>query len=151
MPLVAAICREEEAPSDEYSQHKSKMMEHLEMIYDCMDQNDMHLDRASFKNFDQSVLMFLAHYTKCCKIQLHKGNDWRFNTVVKFHWVAHMPQKAKYLNPKRCSTYSGETMVGFTIALGHNCLNGTPPYMVSEKLVWRWRLGMDLRLCHSDV
>ena len=74
-PLATSICKEEEVPGDEYSQHRSKMMQHCELIYDCMDQCDMHLDDTTFKSVNDSVLMFLFHYT----------NAARFNFLVA--WV----------------------------------------------------------------
>ena len=41
-------------------------------------------------------------------------------------------------------------MVGFIASLAHHMLNGTPGHLVPEKVCWRYRLAMWLRLGGSD-
>lgn len=151
VPVVAAICKEEVAADDMYSYHRLQMMESLSKLCDIIDTSDFHhFDEEEVVSFTNSVQMFLAHYTKCCRCWYDKGFKYRYNTVHKFHCLAHMPEKARFLNPRCCSTYSGETMVGFIATLAHACLNGTPAHMISYKLCWRWRLSFDLRLELED-
>lgn len=151
VPVVAAICKQECHDGDHYSCHRLQMMESLSALCDVIDSADVHhFNSAEIAMFNKHVQLFLAHYTKCCRHLFDSGHKYRYNTVHKFHCLAHMPDKARFLNPKCCSTYSGETMVGFIATLGHACLNGTPAHLISYKLCWRWRLAFDLRLQLED-
>ena len=151
VPVIAQICREEHEASKPYTYHRMKMMEHLDTLCKTIDEaNFHHFSNTESNCFTSAVQSFLAHYTMCSKLMYKDGARYRFNTVHKFHYLAHMPEKAQYLNPRCCSTYTGETMVGFIATLAHSCLNGTPAHQISHKLCWRWRLALDLRVNSHD-
>ena len=147
VPVIAEICKQEYEPAKIYTYHRMKMMEHLNAFCKIIDEADFHhFTRPESDGFTPGVLQVLAHYTKCSKMVYDGGARYRYNTITKFHNLAHMLARAVYLNPRSCSTYTGETMVGFVATLAHSCLNGTPSHLISHKLCWRWRLGLDLRL-----
>ena len=141
VPVVTSICKEEFDAGDLYTYHRMQMMVSLSKLCDIIDESDFHhFDDDEVERFKHNVQMFWAHYTKRCRFMYDKGFRYRYNTIHKLHCLAHMPERARFLNPRCCSTYSGETMVGFIATLAHACLNGTPAHMISHKLCWRWRL-----------
>jgi hypothetical protein len=151
VPVISQICKEEFEPSKPYTYHRMKMLEQLDSLCKTIDEADFHhFSQEEANCFSAAVQHFLAHYTKCSRILYDEGSRYRYNTVTKFHNLAHMPERAKYLNPRSCSTYTGETMVGFIATLAHSCLNGTPSHLISYKLCWRWRLALDLRVNSED-
>ena len=120
----------------------------LDEMYTCMNNTNYHFTEAEHEAYAQATLNFLGCYSKCAKLAFNKG-CMQWNIVPKFHYCAHMPAQAQFLNPKFVTTYAGETMVGFMVQLGHSCLNGTPAYLVSKAMCWKVRLAMSLRLYHG--
>ena len=145
VPVFIEIAAEFVLPSDAYSISRHKCLCHLEQMYGIMEDEKLHLPAAKARAFEKSCESMLQHYNKCCKVCLSQGLI-QWNVVHKHHVCAHLPAQATFLNPKYVSTYSGETMVGKISALGHACLNGTPGWLVCEKVCWRFRLGMALKL-----
>ena len=153
VPVVRLLCADNILPeamdTNKYTQHRFECLQHLEKVYECIDHKGLHLPHALQAKFKEHTNLFLAHYTMCCKIKLaQKKVQW--NTVNKFHFMAHMPSQALYFNPKYVTTYSGETMVGFMCSLGHACLNGTPPHLVSKQMTLRFRLALQLRVFYGS-
>ena len=149
IPCLLEICQEEEATDLPYSKHRMLCVQNLEAVYGCMDSGLMHLPRAMWRTYKTCTDNLLLHYVACTKICMQRGL-LQWNTVHKHHLCAHMPDQAKFLNPKYVSTYTGETMVGFMSSLAHAMLNGTAAHLVPEKVCWRYRLSMWLRLNGSD-
>ena len=153
VPVVKLLCADDILPealdTNKYTQHRFECLQHLEKVYECIDHKGLHLTHELQAKFKEHTDLFLAHYTMCCKIKLsQKKLQW--NTVNKFNFMAHMPSQAMYFNPKYVTTYSGETMVGFMCSLGHACLNGTPPHLVSKQMTLRFRLALQLRVFYGS-
>ena len=132
-----------------YKKHRLQCITSLEKMYTALETEGLHPPHQAYKDYKKSTDLCLLHYSKLAKIAISK-HLLQWSTVHKHHLACHMPDQLRFLNCKFVSTYSGETMVGFMASLGHSCLNGTPPHMVSAKVAWRYRLGMHLRLTHGD-
>ena len=153
VPVVKLLCADDILPelldTEKYTQHRFACLEHLEKLYLCLDYKGLHLTHDLQTKFRKHTNLFLVHYTKCCKIKLSQ-NKIQWNTVNKFHFMAHMPSQACFFNPKYVTTYTGETMVGFMCSLGHACLNGTPSHLVSKQMTMRFRLALQLRVFYGS-
>ena len=150
LPCVLEICKDRQIKKDEYTLHRVKVLLNLEKVYCIMEQHHLHLPLGAAEAMLKATDLCLQHYVVCSKMMMNKGL-LQWNTVHKHHLFAHIPAQAEFLNPRFVSTYSGETMVGFMASLGHACLAGAPAWLVSEKVAWRFRLGIWLRLSGHDL
>lgn len=153
VPVAKKLCEDALAVGGspdavEYRHCRFLCVKWLNEMYKCMDNANYHLTTDEHEAYNKATLNFLVCYAKCSKL-CFKKNLMQWNIVPKFHYCAHMPAQAQFLNPKFVTTYSGETMVGFMIQLGHSCLNGTPAHLVSRAMCWKIRLAMYLRLYHT--
>ena len=151
VPVAMELALELKDDDHPYSKHRYLCLKHLNKVYELIDAatGTLHFSQGQVQDYKKATDLMLQHYTACSTICMSKGL-LQWNTVHKYHLCAHMPDQAKYLNPKYLSTYGGETMVGFIASLGHHMLNGTPGHLVPEKVCWRYRLAMWLRLSGSD-
>jgi len=102
VPVVKLLCADEILPATEdpqkYTQHRFECLQNLEKVYECIDHKGLHLTKRLQTKFAEHTKLFLAHYTMCCKIKLsQKRMQW--NTVHKFHCMAHMPSQAFFSTP----------------------------------------------------
>ena len=151
VPVARKLCEDALSkggtPSEiKYRRCRFLCVKWLDEMYTCMDKTAAyHYSQDEHAAYSRATLNFLACYTKLAKIS-YESRLMKWNIVPKFHYCAHMPAQAEFLNPKFVTTYAGETMVGFMVQLGHSCLNGTPAYLVSKAMCWKIRLAMHLRL-----
>ena len=148
VPVMAEILQFYTDEDDAYSLHRLQCLQNLNSMYELMDCG-LHMGKESILQFKKVTDLCLLHFARCAKLAMEAGL-LQWNLIHKHHLVAHMPAQAAYLNPKLVSTYSGETMVGFMASLAHACLNGSPPHLVPEKVLWRFRLGMWLKYIHGS-
>ena len=149
VPAVLNICKDEDSADEPYTLHRTAVLESLELMYQLIDSGVMHFSSKQSQQYRKATDRLLQHYTKCCKMCMEL-NFYQWNLVHKHHLAAHMPDQADFINPKYLTTYAGETMVGFISSLSHACLNGTAPHLVPNKVCWRFRLALWLRLSGSD-
>lgn len=142
VPVALALCKQHQGRGS-YSLHRTQCLENLNLLYDTIDQGDMFLDEVAKKTFEKAMNSFLVHYTYLAKVA-HGEGKLRWSTVPKFHYAAHMPSQAMYINPKMTWTYGGESMVGVISSLGHSCLAGTPPHKVPVSLMAKYRMAVHL-------
>ena len=126
-----------------------KDLQNLQGMYSCMEAHHMHMPEHAFQAFKKHTDLCLQHHSRCSTISIEKS-FLQWNTMHKHHLTAHLPAQAEFINPRFVTTYSGETMVGLMASLAHTCLNGTVAFLVPEKVCWRFRLGMWLRLANND-
>ena len=149
-PVMAEILQFYTDEDDAYSLHRLQCLQNLNSMYELMDCG-LHMGKESILQFKKVTDLCLLHFARCAKLAMAmEAGLLQWNLIHKHHLVAHMPAQAAYLNPKLVSTYSGETMVGFMASLAHACLNGSPPHLVPEKVLWRFRLGMWLKYIHGS-
>ena len=72
---------------------------------------------------------FLKHYTWLSNLALREGRTV-FSVVPKFHYMCHLCQQARIINPRWTWCYGGEDFVGRISRLGHACLRGTASFKV---------------------
>ena len=101
---------------------------------------------VTFQNAGKSFLKsyrWLAAYNKARDRKV-------YNVVPKFHYLYHLLQQSKYLNPRFCWCYGDEDLVGRASSLAHSCTRGTPPTQVLSKIVQHYRVAKHIewsRLC----
>ena len=150
VPCLLEICRDQVDDKKPYTKHRMKCLFYLEKAYQTMEDHMLHLPEKAFNTLQVSMDSCLLNYVACSKICLEQGL-LQWNTVHKHHLSAHIPQQAEFINPRFLTTYGGETMVGLVSSTAHSCLNGTPSWQVPEKVCWRYRLGMWLRMSNNDM
>ena len=69
-----------------------------------------------------------------------------FAMVPKFHWLWHLPQRSRFLNPRRGSTSIDETFVGIMKEIVKSSAHGTRAEAVPESVMEKYVLGMRFAL-----
>ena len=69
-----------------------------------------------------------------------------FAMVPKFHWLWHLAQRSRFLNPRRGSTSIDETFVGIMKEIVKSSAHGTRAEAVPESVMEKYVLGMHFAL-----
>lgn len=69
-----------------------------------------------------------------------------FNVTIKFHYLCHLALSSVHLNPRLGWCYVGEDYMGKIKKVASSCLRGTPPHLVSAKIMRKYTLGLHMRL-----
>lgn len=150
--LLPVVVKISEANMDErpcsYTAHCMVAGKALLTMYEVMDKAGMHPKPMERIDFREAVDIFQMNYGRLAAESQAK-DEKKWNVVNKFHYSAHSPDYFDFFNIRFCSAYGGETEVGLICALGHRCLDGTPPHKISSKLAYKYRLGQHLRLVHN--
>ena len=145
VPRVAELARDL-CDGSQLSVHLKNMMGHLEKMYNILHDSGYVLGDA-WPTFDSAATKFLLEYNWCADSALAiRPYVPRFSFVPKHHYLAHLAQQARVINPKYIWAYGGEDFVGKASDLAHSCLRGTPVYRVPTTLMERYRLGMHMQL-----
>lgn len=123
------------------SKHRVLMMANLAKVYSTIAEADMRLTSDQFNTLDGAMDRFLLHYSFLGK-GAFDANLNLYSFVPKFHYMYHMIQQARFLNPRFVTCYSGEDYVGKVSQLGHTCLYGTASFRLSHAMFHKYRQAM---------
>ena len=144
VPVAANICKRAHKPGDAYSRHKLQCLENLATYYDITDLGAMHLDKKDAEQAERALHGFVVNYAACAKLSADAGlNKWPIKP--KLHFVAHIADEIKYINPSVVYCYAGESMVGSVTSLAQACLSGLPAHKVPETVCTKYRVGKHLQ------
>ena len=70
-----------------------------------------------------------------------------WSIVQKHHVTCHLPDQAKWVNPRYVWTYGSESFMGNMVKLASACLHGTQAKGVPAKMIGKWRFFWHLLVC----
>ena len=152
VPVAWKLCEEIEMTAgavgdSAYKAHKTRCCKALLDFYSTIDGAGWYLQPDSQRKCRASMDAFLQHYNWLAKAAFNKGLR-RWSLVPKFHFAAHVPDSACYINPRKTWAYGGESMVGLVANLGNACMRGCPTVRVASSIVAKYRVGMHVSLTH---
>ena len=73
-----------------------------------------------------------------------------FNVTIKCHYIAHIGERAKYINPRLAMCYSGEDWMHHMKRLVQSSVRGKPPKDVNKKMCDKICHAMHMKLTDSQ-
>ena len=126
--------------------HKQQMMEALDLMYQTIYAAGLFLSSDEWRTLDTSATRFLLEYSFLSNEAVAAGK-LRFSVVPKFHYLCHIVQQSKYLNPKFTWCYGGEDLVGAASALAHSCTTGTAGWSIQAKMLLKYKVAKHMEWC----
>ena len=91
-------------------------LEHLVALYDLAGMPGLFLTAAQSTTFKDTVDKLLAHYNWLARKAQDSGLK-RWNTILEFHYLAHLAKQCRYLHCRAGATYLDEDFMGRMKAL----------------------------------
>ena len=90
----------------------------------------------------ESISECLLTYSAMARLAMERG-DFRWSLVTKHHFMHHLGDQSKFLNPRTWWCYGFEDMMGKARTLGESCTNGTPALKVASRVLRKYMLAMN--------
>ena len=125
--------------------HRQELFHALDELYACVLGYGVTLSADELGHFTQTADALLMHYSWLAKHYEPDALPKLYNTVYKHHYVWHIAQEARFLNPRVTWTLSGEDFVGQIARITKGCTRGKPHKAVPRSLFDKYVSGMALR------
>jgi len=102
---------------------------------------DAFMSTEASERFMKTTEDFLQEYSYLGD-QADRDGRCLFSCVPKLHWLWHMADRAKFLNPRRVATFMDEDFVKYMKMIGERCTAGTQLHNVPVSLMDKYRWGM---------
>ena len=116
-------------------------------MYDCMYSAGTFLSDAQHEGFSDAVLRF-GHFLGHARALAHSRNLLLFQLTPKMHYVQHMPDEAKIINPVKTQCYLSESNIGKVTQVWRGSVNGpwhrVVQHTVALKVLVGWAIDLDL-------
>ena len=109
-------------------------------MYKLLYNSSIVLSDEEYNAFSKACKVFLQEYTFLGQ-QALQNHILMWSVVPKHHYLAHLSQTAKWLNPRWTWCYGGEDMVGKISGLAHACTSGTSSIEIQSKVMDKYRLA----------
>ena len=97
------------------------------------------------KTIEESVTTFLKDYQRLA-FRAQRSGKMLYNMPTKFHALWHWGRSAKFINPRRASTWIDEDFMGKMRALGQACTSGSLSARITNKMMRKYLIALDLAL-----
>lgn len=144
VPVVRQLCTEL-CSGTMVSVQRVLALEAMETYYTVMERNGFVLPPSESAQLLEAVERLLLHYNYLTQQALSQGH-LLYNLVVKHHFLWHVADQSKWLNPRSSWAYSYENFIGKIGTCARSLVFSTPPHLVPTKLVENYRLALCLRL-----
>ena len=121
--------------------HVLAVLQHLERFYNILDTPGYCMPAADQTSFEQSVAKILRHYRALCLAAVADGVN-RWHEVPKFHYLWHIAQQSRVVNPRWSWCYPDEDFMRVVKLIGQKCMDGTATTKVAGKVVEKWLVGI---------
>ena len=125
---------------------------HIHALCKCMEETYDFCDRKQFvwsaeagQKFADKCEALLAHYSWLAKDSMKQGNCM-FSIVQKHHLFAHYPSQCRYLAPRGCWAYGGESFMSLMVAIASGSVKSTPAWMLPSKVLNKFQFAFHLVL-----
>ena len=95
---------------------------------------------------DRMVICAQEFLEKYAQLHLlwHDRKELLFNPIPKCHFLFHLADRSKYLNPRACATFLDEDFVGKVKLIAQRSYCGTPLHKVPNSVCAKWRHGFGM-------
>ena len=131
--------------TSEKGQHIHLLCQLLEEAYDFCDRKEYVWPDKIGKAFEEKVNALLAHYGWLAKDSMKSGNSL-WSIVQKHHLMAHYPAQCRYLAPRACWAYGGESFMSLLVAVAAASVKSTPAWMLPGKVLNKFGFAFHLVL-----
>ena len=97
------------------------------------------------QEFADKCEALLAHYSWLAKDSMKQGKCM-FSIVQKHHLFAHYPSQCRYLAPRGCWAYGGESFMSLMVAIASGSVKSTPAWMLPSKVLNKFQFAFHLAL-----
>ena len=104
-----------------------------------------HIRAEAGQKFADKCEALLAHYSWLAKDSMKQGNCM-FSIVQKHHLFAHYPSQCRYLAPRGCWAYGGESFMSLMVAIASESVKSTPAWMLPSKVLKKFQFAFHLVL-----
>jgi len=111
---------------------------------------DPFLPMDKVATFRDHIDGFLQNYTLLANDADSRGL-LRWNIAPKFHYLWHLGEISKYLNPRRGNTMMDEGFVGVIKEIVRACAHGTESHNVPRSVVYNYRWGLHFLSVYGDT
>ena len=139
---------------NEYEQHVDRALTRMSGFCHALNFKDdrgvrpFHLPCRISDKITSDVNALLAHYSWLAKSSVDNG-VMLWAVVPKHHYMWHLAQEAKDMNPRMTWCYANEDVVGKLAVIGMSTRHGLAAAYRSRSLGNRYILGITLRLIHN--
>ena len=117
------------------------------LTHQCDVQETLHNNRAeallSLRDADQLAcnINCILQKTTVLAARADKDKQLLWPIKPKSHWLWHLGQRARFLNPRKANCMVDEDFVGACKDIVQASVHGTRPHIVPEKFMSRYRWG----------
>lgn len=131
---------------EKHDKHRYKLVQALKKMYEILDERGYCWPTHGWKAFDKAVGQMLLNYQWLAKDAFTRG-ETMWSVVQKHHMTCHLPDQAKWVNPRYVWTYGSESFMGNMVKLASACLHGTQAKGVPIKMIGKWKFFWHLLVC----
>ena len=99
---------------------------------------------VDYEKFKHMTNVYLKLYAALAKHFMDSGL-LLFDLTIKSHYLAHVMRQAEWLNPRLSWTFAGEDFMQIMKVLAQACVKGTIAPKVAAKLLFKYRVTLELR------
>ena len=116
----------------------------LARMYDIVLESFWRLIAEQFEDLEKCTDEFLQAYAT---LSNHYDNEQKllWNFTFKHHWLWHLVDESRFLNPRLTWTFGGEDFVGDVANLGKGCLRSGTHLKMMGVLMDRYTRGVAVR------
>ena len=133
----------------EYCVWRYKCLHHLNKLYTISEDAGMFFSEQEFADYTRSANRFLQYYTKLSdwsfRLQNCRIGQFQWGQLPKMHFLFHIAEDSKFLNPRVVWAYPGEHLVGNATRLASACLAGLQAYQVPNTVCRKYQIGKHLQ------
>lgn len=131
--------------TDERGKHILALCKAMEKAYDLCDKKEYIWSKAVSKQFEETCEALLAHYGWLAKNSMRKGESM-WSVVQKHHLLCHYPRQCRYLAPRGCWAYGGESFMSLIGTIAAGSVKSTPSWMLPSKVINKFQFAFHLIL-----
>ena len=121
-------------------QHRLRMIRALNQMYNVIYANGIVLPVSQYNLLEKASNLFLQEYTYLARHALDASKQ-QYSVVPKFHYLFHIIEAARFMNPRWTWCYGGEDLVGSISSLAHSCADGTSSLLIQTKVMEKLRVA----------
>ena len=148
VPVILQLVEEYDDGSP-FRKMRTLCLKHLNEFYKQIDACDMYLTQSEHTKLMDSVERCLVFYGSLAS-QSAEQKKFKWSTVNKHHFMFHLGQQAKYVNPRWLWCYMAEDLMRHLVKVCAALMIGSGALLLDKKLCQRWRIGR-YRTCFATT
>ena len=114
--------------------HTQALCKAMEEAYNLCDKKECVWKKETARKFEERCEELLAHYAWLARDSILKG-EYKFSVVQKHHLLAHYSTQSRFLAPRACWAYGGESFMSLMVAVAGATVQSTPAWMLPSKIL----------------